>query len=64
MEKELSNNVLPKLVPYKKKPYLGVPRARPKKYLIDIAAINTWGMYYNLKAQENEAFTTSLYEID
>jgi predicted aspartyl protease len=64
MEKELSNNVYPKLVPYKKKPYPGAPRARPKKYSIDIAAINTWGMHYNLQARENEAFTTSLYEID
>ena len=31
---------------------------------LDITAINTVGFYYNFKNEDNELFSTSLYEID
>lgn len=50
--------------PYKKKPF---PARRPsatQQQTIDIAAVSAIGLHYNLRVPENEAFTTSLYEID
>jgi hypothetical protein len=32
--------------------------------MIDIAAISALGMHYNLRAESNKVFVTSLYEID
>jgi hypothetical protein len=47
--------------PYKKRLY---QEPEPRDVGIDIVAITAAGMHFNLRRKENEAFTTSLYEID
>ena len=64
MEDALAGLVHPPLAPYKKRPYPTPPSEDTVGRIIDIAAISAIGMHYNLRPQSNEAFTTSLYEID
>jgi hypothetical protein len=35
-----------------------------KPIIIDLAKINTTGLYYNIRNKKNKFFTISLYEID
>ena len=49
-------------ITYIYKPY--VPAKPPAVQGISIAAIGAVGMHYNLRDSENEAFYTSIYEID
>ncbi len=60
---ELAGIVRPKPTPYQKKPYQP-SNAQTKEHMVDIAAISALGMHYNLRTDKNEAFSTSLYEID
>jgi hypothetical protein len=62
MKEELDGAIRPKLALYKKKPYPKIVQI--KEHTIDIATISALGMHYNLRIKENEAFITSLYEID
>jgi hypothetical protein len=39
-------------------------RVQAKEHIIDIATISALGMHYNLRAESNEVFVTSLYEIN
>jgi hypothetical protein len=39
-------------------------RPRAKAPLIELAAISTLRIHFNLQATDNKAFTTSLYKID
>jgi hypothetical protein len=64
MEDELAGIVRPKPILYQKKPYTQPSRVQAKEHMIDIAAISALGMHYNLRAESNEVFVTSLYEID
>jgi predicted aspartyl protease len=50
--------------PYKKKPFPANQPSASEKQTIDIAAISAIGIHYNLRVPSNEAFTTSIYEID
>jgi hypothetical protein len=52
--------VQPKTLPYQKKAF----QPPPSPYQVDIASIQAIGLHYHLKRPENEAFSTSLYEID
>jgi hypothetical protein len=62
MEDSLTGVVRLKDVPYKKRPW--VEKEQLVKPIIDITGINAIGMHYNLRPFDNEAFITSLYEID
>src|SRR6266536_213282 len=63
MKDELAGIVWPKLIPYQKKPYQP-SKAQTKEHMVDITAISALGIHYNLRTDKNEAFSTSLYEID
>src|SRR5450432_1544087 len=66
--KRMSNELLGKtrLEParYIKKSYPETPQHYLKEKAINISSISAIGMHYNMQVLENEAFTTSLYEID
>ena len=62
MEDSLAGVVRPKDIPYKKRPW--VEKETVADPIVDIAGISGIGMHYNLQQSNNEAFTTSLYEID
>ena len=62
MEDSLAGVVRPKDIPYKKRPW--VEKETVADPIVDIAGISGIGMHYNLRQSDNEAFTTSLYEID
>src|SRR5450432_416806 len=66
--KRMSNELLGKtrLEParYIKKSYPETPQHYLKEKAINISSISAIGMHYNMRVPENEAFTTSLYEID
>jgi transposase InsO family protein len=64
MEDNLAGTVRVKETPYKKKPFPASPPSAPQQQTIDIAAVSAIGFHYNLRVPENEAFTTSIYEID
>jgi hypothetical protein len=49
---------------YIKKSYLEILQHYLKEKAINISSISTISMHYNMRVLENEAFTTSLYEID
>jgi hypothetical protein len=51
------------LAPYKKKLF-PKPKDEFKPVTVDIAAISAVGLHFNIKWEENKAFTISLYEID
>jgi hypothetical protein len=63
MEDSLAGKVLIRLPLYKKKPLPKQPDVS-QVATIDLAAISAVACHYNMKREENEAFTTSLYEID
>jgi predicted aspartyl protease len=63
MNAQLAGRPRVTLAPYKKKPF-PKPKDKPKPVVVDIAAISAVCTHFNLKRKENEAFTTSLYEID
>jgi hypothetical protein len=65
MENELAG-VLPKATPiYRRKPYLEpISKADTKLVTVNIAAISAVGTHFHMRREENEAFSTSIYEID
>jgi transposase InsO family protein len=64
MNDTLAGIVRVKETPYKKKPFPASQPRSSQKQTIDIAAISAIGIHYNLRVPSNEAFTTSIYEID
>jgi hypothetical protein len=64
MEDNLAGTVRVKETPYKKKPFPVNQSSTTQQQTIDIAAISAIGIHYNLRVPSNEAFTTSIYEID
>jgi hypothetical protein len=63
MKAQLAGRPRVTLAPYKKKPF-PKPKDKFEPVVVDIAAISAVCTHFNLKRKENEAFTTSLYEID
>ncbi len=63
MNAQLASRLRVTLVLYKKKLF-PKPKDKSKPVVIDIAAISTVYIYFNLKQKENKAFITSLYKID
>jgi len=63
MNDQLAGKPVTTLTPYKKKPF-PKPKDEFKPVAVNIAAISANCMHFNMKREENEAFTTSLYEID
>jgi hypothetical protein len=57
---------LPKATPiYRRKPYPEpISKADTKPVTVNIAAISAVGTYFHIRRKENEAFSTSIYEID
>jgi transposase InsO family protein len=62
MEDELAGKIPIVCPPYQKKPY--VPPPSESHFAVEISAISAVCMHFNLRRQENEMFTTSIYEID
>ncbi len=60
---QLASRLRVTLALYKKKLF-PKPKDKPKLVVMDIAAISTVCIYFNLKQKENKAFITSLYKID
>ncbi len=63
MNAQLASRPRVTLALYKKKLF-PKPKDKFKPVAIDIAAISTVYIYFNLKQKENKAFITSLYKID
>ena len=63
MNDQLAGKPVTTLTPYKKKPF-PKPKDEFKPVAVNIAAISANCMHFNMKREENEAFTTSLYKID
>jgi hypothetical protein len=63
MKDSLLGKTTIQLLRYRKKPYEPPKDLKPEP-VVDIAAISAIGYHYNMRRKENEAFTTSLYEID
>ncbi len=63
MKAQLASRPRVTLALYKKKPF-PKPKDKSKPVVVDITAISTVCIYFNLKQKENKAFITSLYKID
>jgi hypothetical protein len=65
MKNELAG-VLPKATPiYRRKPYPEpISKADTKPVTVNIAAISAVSTHFYMRREENEAFSTSIYEID
>ena len=63
MEDELAGVVV-QTTPYKRKPFPKNQSKEHQQVTVDIAGISAEGTHFNMRRADNEAFTTSLYEID
>jgi hypothetical protein len=64
MQEALDRTVKVKQPPYRRHLYTPPCPAEATDVTIDIAAISAVSIHYNLQTPTNEAFATSLYEIN